>query len=356
MVWSKFDDAAPQHPKAKQAGNEAWGLWAAAIMYSNRYLTDGVLSVGVLATECLPQPISLTKARKLAEQLCDVKQKPDGEGLFERLEGGFYRVHDFDQYNPTKAEIEERRAVDRNRKKGGKGGGSTNPPSGNPVGIPTGTPPGIPSGTGDYSERNPSGVPARALPAGARAPVPSRPVPSDPDPAPPAAALQDRAKRWIEDPNRAAFEHPQPERWPEILSLQAKLAEVFGLPVEQPRQPRDPRCSVPLQRYAEGFTEQQLLDAIEGAKQSKAIGERREYQVLATILRDAAQVDKLRALAERPSGTMRKHVSAQERQRLEFERIKADSRARGVEVSDDPVPRGEELEQLFAQIGNGVAG
>lgn len=356
MTWTKLDDAAPQHPKAKQAGNDAWCLWVAAIVYSNRYLTDGVVSVGVLATECLPQPISLAKAKKLAEQLCDVKQRPGGEGLFVRLEGGFYGIHDFAAYNPTKAEIEAKRQADRDRKKGGRGGGgSSAPPPGNPSGNPPGIPSGNPSGNDGGSERSPSGVPARVTPAGARPPVPPRPVP--PAPAQPlAVSLEVRAKRWIEDPNRAQFEHPQPERWPEILSLQAKLAEVFGNPIEQPRNPKDPRCRLPLERYAEGYSEEQLLIAIEGAKQSKSIGETREYQVLTTILRDAQQVDKLAALA-RPSGALRKVPSVAERIAADEAAAAADRAARGLRVvgnAEPVVPTKEEFEAMLNGVGGSI--
>lgn len=344
MTWTKLDDAAPQHPKAKAAGNDAWSLWVAAIVYSNRYLTDGVVSVGVLATECLPQPISLAKAKKLAEQLCDVKQRPDGHGLFERIDRQFYRIHDFTAYNPSKAEVEARREYDRNRKKGGGG----------PSGAPPGAPPGLPNGNGGDSGRNPSGVLTHA---GARSPVPSRPVPAIPDPPSPdglvGETLQERARLWLEDPNRATFTHPRPETWPEVLSLGERLAGVFGVAIEKPRQPRDPRCWVPLQRYAEGYSEAELLDAIEGAKQSKAIGENREYQVLATILRDGAQVDKLRAL-HRPSGSVRKVPSI-------AERIAADealAAKRRVELGLPPLTRPEdavtdpaELERLTRGIG-----
>jgi hypothetical protein len=356
MTWTKLDDAAPQHPKAKAAGNEAWCLWVAATVYSNRYLTDGVVSLGVLATECLPQPISLAKAKKLAEALCDVKQRPDGHGLFERIDKQFYRIHDFAQYNPTKAEVEARREVDRQRKRGGRGGGGPSEP---PSGPTSGKPPGLPSGTEPDSERNPSGVPTPAgTHAGARAPVPSRPLPSDPDPAhPPVVSLEDRAKLWRDDPNRAQFQHPKPEAWPEILSLQGKLAEVFGHPVEQPRNATDPRCALPLRRYAEGYTEAQLLRAIEGSKKSRAIGESREYQTLATILRDAAQVDKLAGLAPDPSSsTMRKGRTIAEREAAELERTNADRVARGLRPlgGDDAAVRDPaEIDRLLAAVGNG---
>ena len=173
MTWSRFDDAAPKHPKARMAGNEAWALWAAAVMYCNRYLTDGFVPTAALATECLPFPISPAKARKLAEALCEVKVRVDGHGLFERAEGG-YLVHDFLDWNPSKAEVESKRKADRERKRGGRPPDSA-PDSGR---IPDGIPSGIPSG-----RRADSGTPARVpAPTGARASRPAQPLPTIPDP------------------------------------------------------------------------------------------------------------------------------------------------------------------------------
>ncbi|HEY3500714.1 MAG TPA: hypothetical protein VGK73_38745, partial [Polyangiaceae bacterium] len=92
MTWSRFDDAAPKHPKSQAAGNEAWALWAAAVMYCNRFHTDGYVTLASLASECLPEPISLAKARKLAERLCGARVREDGGGLFENAGKDRFRV------------------------------------------------------------------------------------------------------------------------------------------------------------------------------------------------------------------------------------------------------------------------
>jgi hypothetical protein len=117
VTWSKFDDAAPKNPKAVAAGNDAWGLWAAAVMYCNRHLTDGYVTLAALATDCLPVPITPARAKKLAEQLCGSRVRPDGKGLFEPAGDGLYLVHDFHDWNPSKVEVETRRKIDRDRKK-----------------------------------------------------------------------------------------------------------------------------------------------------------------------------------------------------------------------------------------------
>lgn len=120
MTWSKFDDAAPKSPKAAAAGNEAWGLWAAAVMYCNRHNTDGYITISALATDCLPEAIPVGRARKLADKLCDARVRPEGKGLFELDRKDTYRVHDFLDWNPSKVEVEEARRVARERKVGPK--------------------------------------------------------------------------------------------------------------------------------------------------------------------------------------------------------------------------------------------
>lgn len=174
MTWSRFDDAAPKHPKAKVAGNDAWSLWSAAVMYCNRYNTDGFVPLAALATECLPEPLSLSKAKKLAERLVAAKVRPDGTGLFEHAPGGGYVVHDFLDWNPSKGEVEQKRKVDRDRKRGGV---RVEPPSDSkreseriPSGIPSGIQPGIRA-----DSEAPACVP---VPEGAR--VPALPVPPYP--------------------------------------------------------------------------------------------------------------------------------------------------------------------------------
>jgi len=223
MTWSKFDDAAPKSPKAVAAGNDAWSLWAAAIMYCNRHLTDGYITLAALASDCLPCPIAPAKARKLAEQLCAVRARPDGVGLFEHADGGIYKVHDFLDWNPSKVEVEAKRKLDRERKRtrpGVSAGGAQESDE-----IPRGIRPGI---------QTDSGAPR----ASARArPVPSRPVP--PDPSRPdhyqseaAAAAADVSQEPVENRSRPT---PCPMDLPEklmALGVHIELAQHLKVDAE----------------------------------------------------------------------------------------------------------------------------
>jgi hypothetical protein len=119
MTWSRFDDGARKHPKAQMAGNEAWALWCAAVMYCNQYGTDGFVPEAALATELLPLAISPAKAKKLAQSLCEAKIHPEKPGLFVRdAKRKGYIVHDFLHWNPSKAEVDAKRKKDRERKRG----------------------------------------------------------------------------------------------------------------------------------------------------------------------------------------------------------------------------------------------
>lgn len=175
MTWSRFDDAASTHPKARLAGNEAWALWVGAVMYCNRYLTDGFVPWAALATECLPEPITPAKAKRLAQRAADAKIRQGGPGLFVLVEGGAM-VHDFLGWNPCKADVEAKRKADRDRKRGPK---NSAPESGD-------SPPRIPNGnqSGARTDSVAHTIPAQpAQPKKEDPPTPLPPVtPKRPDP------------------------------------------------------------------------------------------------------------------------------------------------------------------------------
>lgn len=135
MVWLKIDDQIAHHPKFVAAGPLASWLWVCGNGYCNKYLTDGFIPAGVLATLG-----SVPQATKWAHRLVEV-------GLWEAATGGF-RVHDFHDHNPTAADVKAKRTQDRHRK------------------VSTRIPPGIQTESG-------------ANPARVQSP---RPVPSVPDP------------------------------------------------------------------------------------------------------------------------------------------------------------------------------
>lgn len=96
MAYVKLDDQIAHHPKVLRAGAEAAWLWACAIAYCNRQLTDGHVPAAALAT----MGAFRTPPRKLAATLVAV-------GLFD-LEGDDYRVHDYLSHNPDKATVHQR--------------------------------------------------------------------------------------------------------------------------------------------------------------------------------------------------------------------------------------------------------
>jgi len=82
------------HPKILGVGLDGMGLHAWAMSYSMHRLTDGFVPAGALPN--LPR---LQAALKVLLQV----------GLFERTEGG-YRIHDYLQWQPSRAELEAARA------------------------------------------------------------------------------------------------------------------------------------------------------------------------------------------------------------------------------------------------------
>lgn len=103
MPWFKIDDTLAHHPKILQAGNAALGLWVRAGSYCAQQLTDGYVSNTVLATLGTP-----SQAARLV-----------AAGLWERFPDGF-RFHDWQEYQPTRAdtlEIREREKLKKRRQR-----------------------------------------------------------------------------------------------------------------------------------------------------------------------------------------------------------------------------------------------
>ena len=139
------------HDKVEACGHGAVGLVALGLSYAVRALPDGVIPDGWAESKTREEA-----GGSAAQQLVD-------EGLWEPVEGG-YRVHDFAVYNPTRAEIEDRRQRERERKRRQRR-------------RPTGTvPPGQkrPTGTASSIGRDPLGA-AVCDPSPASQPGPTAP-------------------------------------------------------------------------------------------------------------------------------------------------------------------------------------
>lgn len=107
MVWIRIDDQIAHHPKFLAAGPLASWFWICGNAYCNKYLTDGFIPESALGALG-----GVTGAKRLAERLVEV-------GLWTQHEDGF-RVHDFHDYNPTAAQVKQKRRDDRDRKRNAK--------------------------------------------------------------------------------------------------------------------------------------------------------------------------------------------------------------------------------------------
>lgn len=99
MAWVRLEDTFPEHPKIAEVGGDAAWLHVCGIAYCNRNLTDGFIPDGALG-----QLSDRRSPRKLAQKLDAVgiwHRDPDRRG---------YVVHDYLDYNPTRAEVEAERA------------------------------------------------------------------------------------------------------------------------------------------------------------------------------------------------------------------------------------------------------
>lgn len=95
MVWTKNDDKLSDHRKFLAAGAAAVGVWTFGQSYVGRNLTDGFIPLQAAKSLAF----SLGAGEKEIRRLIEV-------GLWEQDPLG-YRIHDFLDYNPSRAEVEE---------------------------------------------------------------------------------------------------------------------------------------------------------------------------------------------------------------------------------------------------------
>jgi hypothetical protein len=99
VSWVRFDDASGGNAKFLRAGLAAEGLHKRAVCWSNAQLSDGF----VPAEWVQQQTFNLKSRERVA--LIDAMLR---EGLFEPVPGG-YRIHDYLDYQPSRAEVEAKR-------------------------------------------------------------------------------------------------------------------------------------------------------------------------------------------------------------------------------------------------------
>jgi len=111
MTWVRIQPEAPVHSKSFRVGLEAFGFDVAGLAYCVRLLTDGFVPESDLG---LVFPgVSPRQARRLIERLVSV-------GRWVPVDGG-WRIHDYDQYQPTAQDIiDDQAEKHRIRSAGGK--------------------------------------------------------------------------------------------------------------------------------------------------------------------------------------------------------------------------------------------
>ncbi len=106
MAWLRIDDGIITHPKICQVGPEAAWLWITSLCYCRKYLTDGVFPAGVMNLSGLRGKAQKTAAKRLVDV-----------GLWHEIdEKQSYVVHDFLEWNPSRADVESSQEWDRRRK------------------------------------------------------------------------------------------------------------------------------------------------------------------------------------------------------------------------------------------------
>ncbi len=94
MSWFRLDDDGTFHPKVVAAGNAAYGAWCRAGQWCGKHSQTGLI----------PEEIAhMIGTKKIWICLKSV-------GLLDDAPAGFYQIHDFNEYNPTAEQVEQKRA------------------------------------------------------------------------------------------------------------------------------------------------------------------------------------------------------------------------------------------------------
>ena len=121
MSWVKLDDGMPENWKIEPLSDRAFRAHVTAMCYAARTMSDGFVPEGTAKAFAKRAPV-------LAELERDRWHPITGEvsRLWERIPGGFL-VHDFLDYNPSRADVEAKRLADSKRKRGGVAKDSNRP-------------------------------------------------------------------------------------------------------------------------------------------------------------------------------------------------------------------------------------
>jgi hypothetical protein len=91
-MWFKVDDKLHSHPKTLAAGNEAMGVWLRLGSWCSEHLTDGAISQAIA--------LAFDPSLLVIQRLIDT-------GWLVQTEAGDYHLHDYLDWNPSKADKEK---------------------------------------------------------------------------------------------------------------------------------------------------------------------------------------------------------------------------------------------------------
>lgn len=120
MAWVRIDEEFADHPKVMAAGPLGMAMQVAALCYANRYLTDGfiphaaaskLLNLDGLGMRIWSGEIS-GGGENASWQL--IIEDLVAAGMWVETEGG-WRIHDYEDYQPSRADVEADRDAARER-------------------------------------------------------------------------------------------------------------------------------------------------------------------------------------------------------------------------------------------------
>lgn len=109
MPFCRFEPTLHSHPKLVALSDQAFRVWACSVSFSLANLTDGALPDMQTARNPLRLSLGMTPRsfQKVAQELITA-------GLWE-ANGRGLRVHDYEDYQPSKREVEDEREANRER-------------------------------------------------------------------------------------------------------------------------------------------------------------------------------------------------------------------------------------------------
>ncbi len=138
MPWVKIDDHFTDHPKIHLVGAIGIALQVRMLCFCSRNLTDGRFTLKAVEPACADvQAIEYEMTQGHADTIAGVTRKwverMVEAGIWEEMGGGEYVIHDYSQYQPSKAQILEQRALNAQKQASHRRRSQDSHPGSNPV-------------------------------------------------------------------------------------------------------------------------------------------------------------------------------------------------------------------------------